>query len=206
MIRYVLAMHVPAWARALNLPLTLEQLQAAGFAAQPLASGPAAVGPRTSPSGAPAAGQRQVAITFDDGPHPEGTPRMLETLAEHRATATFFVVGEQVVKRPALARLIVSQGHVIGLHGYQHRPHLLRAAASWPRTSRAGSPRSRMRPGRRRACTARRSGSTAPRACGSRANAACSRCCGRSGARTGARSPPPSRSPRGHSMACAPAT
>lgn len=67
-----------------------------------------------------------MAITFDDGPHPEGTPRMLEVLAEHQARATFFVVGEQVVKRPALARLIAEEGHVLGLHGYLHRPHPLR--------------------------------------------------------------------------------
>jgi peptidoglycan-N-acetylglucosamine deacetylase len=112
MIRHVLAMHVPAFGRALNLPLTLEQLAAAGYAAeQLLASEPAAV-----------------AITFDDGPHPEGTPKVLELLAEHGAPATFFLVGEQVVKRPALARLIASQGHTIGLHGYQHRPHPLRSA------------------------------------------------------------------------------
>lgn len=103
-------MHVPAWGRALNLPLTLDQLAATGFApAQQAASEPPAV-----------------AITFDDGPHPEGTPKMLEVLAEYQARATFFVVGEQVVKRPELARLIVAQGHAIGLHGYQHRPHPLR--------------------------------------------------------------------------------
>jgi peptidoglycan/xylan/chitin deacetylase (PgdA/CDA1 family) len=110
MIRYVFAMHVPAWGRALNLPHTLDQLRDAGFApAQLLASGPAAV-----------------AITFDDGPHPEGTPKMLEALAAAEATATFFVVGEQVAKRPALTRLILDQGHAIGLHGFQHRPHPLR--------------------------------------------------------------------------------
>jgi peptidoglycan/xylan/chitin deacetylase (PgdA/CDA1 family) len=111
MIRHVFAMHVPAFGRALNLPLTLEQLAAAGYASeQLLASEPAAV-----------------AMTFDDGPHPEGTPKMLEVLAEYEARATFFLVGEQVVKRPALARLIANQGHGIGLHGYQHRPHPLRS-------------------------------------------------------------------------------
>lgn len=110
MLRHVFAMHVPAWGRALNLPHTLDQLRDAGFApAQLLASGPAAV-----------------AITFDDGPHPEGTPKMLEALAAAEATATFFLVGEQVAKRPALTRLILDQGHAIGLHGFQHRPHPLR--------------------------------------------------------------------------------
>jgi peptidoglycan/xylan/chitin deacetylase (PgdA/CDA1 family) len=53
---------------------------------------------------------------------------MLEVLAENQARATFFLVGEQVVKRPELARQIVDAGHVVGLHGYRHRPHPLRPA------------------------------------------------------------------------------
>ena len=64
-----------------------------------------------------------MAITFDDGPHPEGHPQILEVLAEFDTKATFFLVGEQVVKRPALARQIVTMGHTVGLHGYVHRPH-----------------------------------------------------------------------------------
>jgi peptidoglycan/xylan/chitin deacetylase (PgdA/CDA1 family) len=117
MLRHVLAMHVPAFGRALNLPRTLDELAASGFApATALASGPATEG------------QARVAITFDDGPHPEGTPRMIEALAQFDARATFFVVGEQVVKRPELARQIVGAGHAIGLHGYLHRPHTLRSA------------------------------------------------------------------------------
>jgi peptidoglycan/xylan/chitin deacetylase (PgdA/CDA1 family) len=71
-----------------------------------------------------------VAITFDDGPHPEGTPQILEILAEHDARATFFLVGEQVAKRPQLARRIVEEGHAVGLHGYRHRPHPSRTAAA----------------------------------------------------------------------------
>ncbi|HWD70848.1 MAG TPA: polysaccharide deacetylase family protein [Solirubrobacteraceae bacterium] len=121
MIRYVFAMHVPAWGRALDLPLNLQQLRDAGFPPL-LASGPAAVTQHQSLASGPPA----VAITFDDGPHPEGTPRMLEALAQAQATATFFMVGEQVAKRPALARLVVAQGHAVGLHGYLHRPHPLR--------------------------------------------------------------------------------
>ena len=53
---------------------------------------------------------------------------MLEVLAEFDVKATFFLVGEQVVKRPALARQIVAQGHTVGLHGYIHRPHPTRKA------------------------------------------------------------------------------
>jgi peptidoglycan/xylan/chitin deacetylase (PgdA/CDA1 family) len=61
-----------------------------------------------------------VALTFDDGPHPQGTPAVLETLREHGAVATFFLVGEQVEKEPALAREIAAAGHAIGVHGYRH--------------------------------------------------------------------------------------
>ena len=61
-----------------------------------------------------------VALTFDDGPHPEGTPAMLETLRAAGATATFFLVGEQVELRPALAADIAAAGHEIALHGYRH--------------------------------------------------------------------------------------
>jgi peptidoglycan-N-acetylglucosamine deacetylase len=63
-----------------------------------------------------------VAITFDDGPHPEGTPAVLEVLAAVDIKATFFLVGEQVERRPGLAAEIARQGHVVALHGYTHRP------------------------------------------------------------------------------------
>jgi peptidoglycan/xylan/chitin deacetylase (PgdA/CDA1 family) len=66
-----------------------------------------------------------VALTFDDGPHPQGTPAVLETLREHGATATFFLAGEQVVRRPALAAEIAAAGHRVELHCHRHR-NLLR--------------------------------------------------------------------------------
>ena len=62
-----------------------------------------------------------VALTFDDGPHPEGTPEVLEALQRAEARATFFLVGEQVERYPALAREIVAQGHNVAIHGYRHR-------------------------------------------------------------------------------------
>src|SRR6202522_3723973 len=65
-----------------------------------------------------------VALTFDDGPHPEGTPAMLELLARHGAAAAFFVVGEQVRRRPALLARIRAQGHQVALHGDRHRLQL----------------------------------------------------------------------------------
>ncbi|HEY5977164.1 MAG TPA: polysaccharide deacetylase family protein [Solirubrobacterales bacterium] len=65
-----------------------------------------------------------VAITFDDGPHPEGTPLVLETLREAGAAATFFLAGEQVERRPALAAEIVAAGHRVELHCHRHRNQL----------------------------------------------------------------------------------
>jgi peptidoglycan-N-acetylglucosamine deacetylase len=67
-------------------------------------------------------GATGVAITFDDGPHPDGTPAVLQILADEGIKATFFLVGEQVERRPSLAAEIAGQGHLIALHGYRHRP------------------------------------------------------------------------------------
>jgi peptidoglycan-N-acetylglucosamine deacetylase len=65
-----------------------------------------------------------VAITFDDGPHPKGTPLMLEILREAGVPATFFLAGEQVERRPALAAEIVAAGHRVELHCHRHRNQL----------------------------------------------------------------------------------
>ena len=61
-----------------------------------------------------------IALTFDDGPHREGTPAVLRELERAGATATFFLVGEQVEKLPELAAEIAAAGHEIGIHGYRH--------------------------------------------------------------------------------------
>jgi peptidoglycan/xylan/chitin deacetylase (PgdA/CDA1 family) len=66
-----------------------------------------------------------VALTFDDGPHPQGTPIVLEILREAGARATFFLAGEQVERRPALAAEIVAAGQRVELHCHRHR-NLLR--------------------------------------------------------------------------------
>jgi peptidoglycan-N-acetylglucosamine deacetylase len=60
-----------------------------------------------------------VVLTFDDGPHPEGTPAVLDALAS--APGVFFLVGEQVERHPALAAEIAAAGHEVALHGYRHR-------------------------------------------------------------------------------------
>jgi peptidoglycan/xylan/chitin deacetylase (PgdA/CDA1 family) len=65
-----------------------------------------------------------VALTFDDGPHPHGTVAVLEILREHGAQATFFLAGEQVERRPALAAEIVAAGHRVELHCHRHRNQL----------------------------------------------------------------------------------
>jgi peptidoglycan-N-acetylglucosamine deacetylase len=61
------------------------------------------------------------ALTFDDGPHVQGTPAVLEILAREHVSATFFLVGEQVRRNPALANEILAAGHGIGLHCDRHR-------------------------------------------------------------------------------------
>jgi peptidoglycan/xylan/chitin deacetylase (PgdA/CDA1 family) len=80
--------------------------------------------PRTLP-GAPG-----VALTFDDGPHPDGTPAVLDVLARAGARATFFMIGEQVARRPALAARVAAAGHGIALHGHVHRLQLRMGAGA----------------------------------------------------------------------------
>ena len=106
------------------------RLAAAGLAAAGVAYAVPALAPvapaigRALPVELREEGAAGVAITFDDGPHPEGTPAVLETLREAGAVATFFLAGEQVVKRPALAAEIVAAGHRVELHCHRHRNQL----------------------------------------------------------------------------------
>jgi len=76
------------------------------------------------------AGGRGVALTFDDGPHAQGTPAALAELERVQARATFFLVGEQVERMPELARAIADAGHEIGIHGYRHTLLLRRSPRS----------------------------------------------------------------------------
>ncbi len=62
-----------------------------------------------------------VALTFDDGPHPKNTPRLLDLLRERKVRATFYVVGQNVKEFPAIVRRIAEEGHEIGNHSYTHR-------------------------------------------------------------------------------------
>lgn len=63
---------------------------------------------------------RGVALTFDDGPSPEHTPKILDMLDRAKAKATFFVIGRKAEAHPELVKEIVRRGHAIGLHGYAH--------------------------------------------------------------------------------------
>jgi len=88
------------------------------------------------------AGSARVALTFDDGPHPVTTRRVLEALAPTRHRATFFVLGEKARRHPDVLREIHASGHTLALHGDSHdwlhsfrwsssvRADILRAAAA----------------------------------------------------------------------------
>ncbi len=97
---------------------------AAAVGAAAVALGYASVNPRSSffgpviwkgPSSANA-----VALSFDDGPHPRFTPKVMVELAKRNAHATFFCVGREVDAYPALAREVLAAGHQLGNHTYSH--------------------------------------------------------------------------------------
>lgn len=77
--------------------------------------------------------RRLVALTFDDGPTPGGIDAVLPVLERHDAKATFFLVGEEMIRHPELAPRLVGAGHELGNHTHTHRRMLLR----WPSTHTA---------------------------------------------------------------------
>jgi len=83
-----------------------------GLGAQLLAAEPLRRGP---------AGRRRVALTFDDGPDPAATPRLLELLGARGLHATFFLIGERAARHPGLVRELVAAGHEVGNHTWRHR-------------------------------------------------------------------------------------
>lgn len=64
--------------------------------------------------------EKEIYLTFDDGPIPGVTPFVLETLAKHNAKATFFCIGENVEKHPDIFKQIIDAGHPIGNHTFNH--------------------------------------------------------------------------------------
>ena len=139
---------------------------------------------------------RGYAITFDDGPHAQGTPAVLEILATAGVSATFFLVGEQVQRNPGLAREIVAAGHAVGLHCHRHR-NLLRLAP-WQVREDIATAQALIEQETERPIELYRPpygviNASALRIARSQAGG---RFCGRSGAGTGAGTPRRSRSPR----------
>ncbi|MEC3881145.1 polysaccharide deacetylase family protein [Parapedobacter sp. 10938] len=63
---------------------------------------------------------QQIALTFDDGPHPVYTPQVLELLRQHHAKATFFCTGKNVGQHPDVVKQIHDAGHTVGNHSYSH--------------------------------------------------------------------------------------
>jgi cellulose synthase/poly-beta-1,6-N-acetylglucosamine synthase-like glycosyltransferase/peptidoglycan/xylan/chitin deacetylase (PgdA/CDA1 family) len=118
------------------------------FGAEPdgavAAVGPAGAVPRTIATGGPVIdarpgavrsvgpAARTIALTFDDGPDPVWTPKLLDLLKAQQVKATFFVVGTAVAAHPELARRIVAEGHQIGLHTFTHAN--LSKAPGWRRS------------------------------------------------------------------------
>ena len=72
---------------------------------------------------------RKIALTFDDGPNPAATPRLLELLARHSVRATFFLIGKYTRECPELAREISARGHLIGNHTETHANLFFRTPA-----------------------------------------------------------------------------
>ena len=68
------------------------------------------------------ASRREIALTFDDGPHPRDTPQVLDALAKHDVRATFFLIGQSVERHPHLVKRIHQSGHQLALHCYRHLP------------------------------------------------------------------------------------
>ena len=62
-----------------------------------------------------------VYLTYDDGPHPENTEEILDVLSKYGAKATFFMIGSNMEKHPEIVEAVISQGHTIGYHSYNHK-------------------------------------------------------------------------------------
>jgi peptidoglycan/xylan/chitin deacetylase (PgdA/CDA1 family) len=74
--------------------------------------------------------RRELALTFDDGPHPHDTPQVLDVLAKHDIHATFFLVGKFAEQQPHLVKQIHESGHQIAVHCYRHIPFPMENAST----------------------------------------------------------------------------
>lgn len=80
----------------------------------------AVTGAEVSADTQPDVSTKKVALTFDDGPHPEYTPMLLDGLKERNVVATFFVIGEQAEAHPEIIQREYDEGHLVGNHTYSH--------------------------------------------------------------------------------------
>lgn len=90
-----------------------------------------------------------LSLTYDDGPDPEFTPRVLDLLAEHGARATFFLLADRAERHPGLVARMLAEGHEIGLHGIDHARLTRMPLPAVHRLLRAGKDRLEQVAGRR---------------------------------------------------------
>jgi peptidoglycan-N-acetylglucosamine deacetylase len=102
-------------------PLTWGKLLGGGGGGAAVQPAPAAQPTPTSPAALAAGSAGVVYLTFDDGPTPAWTPRVLELLARYQARATFFVLGRSAAAHPELVRQAFAAGHGVGNHTWSHR-------------------------------------------------------------------------------------
>ena len=67
------------------------------------------------------ANEKQIALTFDDGPHPEHTPQVLDVLKQYNVKATFFIIGERIAGNETVLKRMLAEGHQIGNHSFSHK-------------------------------------------------------------------------------------
>ena len=132
--------YIYRWAVLIAVTVVLVALVLQVFRDGPDVADKAHVAPSSTPPGPPApvsaqvirhlpTDDRVVALTFDDGPHPEQTPQVLALLAEHHAVATFCMVGTQARKYPELVRRVVDAGMRLCNHTVRHDEKLFRHSA-----------------------------------------------------------------------------
>ena len=102
---------------------------AKGQLPESISTGGPVIGPRAGAVTSVAMPPRTVVLTFDDGPDPTWTPKVLQTLARHEVPGTFFLLGSQMLRYPDLVRRELAQGHELGNHSFTHRD--LSTLAPW---------------------------------------------------------------------------
>jgi peptidoglycan-N-acetylglucosamine deacetylase len=113
----MLAAHPPLWSWVLGA-LAANQLVLIGAVLWPRGR---LLGPNLNRLPAKAAARNEVSLTFDDGPDPEITPRILDVLDRYQARASFFCIGERATAFPQLVKEIARRGHSVENHSHRHR-------------------------------------------------------------------------------------